>query len=137
MPSRPMKPCSKIGCPELTNNKYCSKHTDQVKDDKAEANKHYDKTIRYSEDNIKYSKFYHSGEWAIVRKQALSRDLYLCRDCYEFEKKITLGDVVDHIVEIKDKWDLRLSMDNLRTRCHKHHNEKTAKVKKERESKDT
>ncbi|MCM3730060.1 HNH endonuclease [Fictibacillus nanhaiensis] len=131
MPVKPLKPCNKMGCPELTNEKYCSKHTEQVKVDKAEANKLYD---LYARDE-KSAKFYKSKEWIKLRTVAFQRDNGLCQDCLE-EKKIKPGDVVDHIIEIKDNWDLRLDISNLKTLCHRHHNEKTAKVKKERENKE-
>ena len=60
---------------------------------------------------------YRSSRWLKIRKIALARDSYLCREC----KKP--GNTVDHIVPIKhggNPWDLG----NLQTMCAKCHDRK-------------
>jgi len=73
----------------------------------------------------KAAAFYNSPEWERVRYLALTRDFGLCQDCLD-EKKITPADVVDHVKPLKLFWHLRLSLDNLRSLCSKHHAIKTA-----------
>ena len=48
----------------------------------------------------------------------------LCQDCLDIG--ITeVARVVDHVIELKDNWDLRLDDDNLRPLCQTCHNRKT------------
>jgi 5-methylcytosine-specific restriction enzyme A len=125
MPSKPLRPCNKIGCSSLTRERYCEEHKHKEQQSKAERHRYYDKHIR----DKKAREFYHSKEWERVRQAALMRDNYLCQDCLE-EKRITPADVVDHIKPVRQFWNLRLSLSNLRSLCHAHHNKKTAEDKK-------
>jgi 5-methylcytosine-specific restriction enzyme A len=125
MPSRPKKPCSVPGCPNLTQGRYCEQHKHKEQQDKAERHRYYDEHIR----DRKAREFYHSKEWQRVRQAALMRDNYLCQDCLE-EKRITPADVVDHIKPVRWFWHLRLELSNTRSLCHAHHNKKTAEDKK-------
>ena len=54
----------------------------------------------------------------------------ICKWCEE-EGRVTPGQIVDHIVEIKDGGQT-LSFDNLQTLCLPHHNQKTAWAKMKR-----
>ena len=75
-------------------------------------------------------KFYNSKAWESVRQQALKRDNYECQDCKRLglvkmndeDKHKTLD--VDHVKEIYTHPELALEIDNLRTLCIVHHNEK-------------
>lgn len=75
-------------------------------------------------------KFYNSREWVKLRQQALRRDNYECQECKRLglvklndeDKHKTLD--VDHIKEIYTHPELALELDNLRTLCIKHHNDK-------------
>jgi 5-methylcytosine-specific restriction enzyme A len=109
----------------LTQGRYCVHHRKKEQQDRAERQRYYDEHIR----DQKAREFYKSKEWQRVRQAALMRDNYLCQDCLK-EKRITPADVVDHIVPIKVDWSLRLSLSNLRSLCHAHHNKKTAEDKK-------
>lgn len=42
------------------------------------------------------------------------------------------AEVVDHIIEIEDNWDLRYVRSNYQSLCKPCHNRKTAKARKER-----
>jgi len=114
MPSKPLRPCSQVGCNELTTKGYCDQHR------KVTA-RNYDS---YQRDK-KSTSFYNSREWRSVRNQALIRDHNLCQDCLQ-DKLLTPAEVVDHIKPIKQFWQLRLDLNNLRSLCHSHHNSKTA-----------
>ena len=64
----------------------------------------------------------------------LLRDGFLCQNCQR-NGVIKTGDVVDHIVELKDDMSKAFDMDNLETLCHKCHNYKTYITKQKREHK--
>ncbi|MGQ7276626.1 HNH endonuclease [Brevibacillus thermoruber] len=121
------KVCNKSGCSVLVDvgQIYCDKHKRQAKLNKHARDKQYDLHKR----DKKAAAFYKSKEWLAIREQALVRDNYLCQDCLE-EKRFKKADVVDHIKPIKWFWELRLVLSNLRSLCHRHHNQKTAKDKK-------
>lgn len=125
MPNRPLKPCNKIGCTNLTRERYCRVHIDQEYRDMKERYRYYDEHIR----DQKSREFYHSKEWQRIRQVALTRDHYLCQHCLR-ENRITPADVVDHIVPVRVDWSKRLSLDNLQSLCHACHNKKTAEDKR-------
>ncbi|ASJ57558.1 HNH endonuclease [Brevibacillus formosus] len=125
MPVKPKRPCNKAGCTKLTEDRYCEEHQHLQQQNRNRQQRNYDKHRR----NKQSSDFYHSKEWEAVRNAALQRDYGLCQDCMQ-EQRITQADVVDHIQPISLYWDLRLSLDNLRSLCHSHHNKKTAEDKR-------
>lgn len=80
-------------------------------------------------------KFYTSYTWKKLRKQVIARDNYECQQCKREgkvfidhggmnksgkRKKITL--IVHHKIELKDRPDLALDMNNLETVCVNCHN---------------
>lgn len=127
MPQRPLKPCKKPGCTNLTRNKegYCDVHLaeyiEQQKKLKAERDKRYDKQVRKTRDK-KYWEFYKSNEWERVKTQAYIRDKGLCQWCWQ-KGIIRTADVVHHIVPIKEDWSKRFDLNNLVSLCHECHNE--------------
>lgn len=95
------------------------------KNKQSERHKLYDKHIRDKD----ASSFYSSSAWQKVREQALIRDKGLCQLCLK-KKKITLADMVDHIIPIKVMWEYRLDLDNLQSLCNHCHSIKTNEDKK-------
>lgn len=124
MAFKPKRPCSKMGCRNITADRYCDQHALLADQQRKERHRHYD---RYQRDQ-QAAKFYNSIEWKRVRQQALIKDHGLCQDCLE-EQRITTADVVDHIKPLRLFWHLRLTLSNLRSLCHMHHNRKTAEDK--------
>jgi len=116
MNSKPLRPCNKPGCPNLTRNGYCEQH----KTAKADNNRYYDKYNR----NKKHDQFYHSSSWIKCRDYIKIRDNGLCKHCLN-EKRITVGVLVDHIVPLSIDWSKRLDEDNLQLLCQSCHNAKT------------
>jgi 5-methylcytosine-specific restriction enzyme A len=127
MPSRPKKPCSVPGCPNLTQGRYCEqhKHLAEQRQRTRRNDKEYDKHKR----NQQARAFYHSKEWERLRQAALARDHYLCQHCLQ-HNRITRAVIVDHIVPLLVAWDRRLDMDNLQSLCQSCHNRKTTKDKR-------
>jgi len=118
---RPMKPCSKYGCPNLTQSTYCNEHSNEQSNN----NRYYDKYHR-SEPS---KRFYHSTAWKKAREIIKIRDNGLCQQCLK-DKRITIGTIVDHIIPIKQDWNKRLDEDNLQLLCQSCHNKKTGNENK-------
>ncbi len=116
MNSKPLRPCNKPGCPNLTREGYCEQH----KTTKADNNRYYDKYNR----NKKHDRFYHSSSWIKCRDYIKIRDNGLCQHCLN-EKRITVGVLVDHIVPLTADWAKRLDENNLQLLCQSCHNKKT------------
>ncbi|WP_438800582.1 HNH endonuclease [Bacillus cereus] len=57
------------------------------------------------------------------------RDKGLCLHCKN-NRKITVADMVDHIIPIKVDPSLKLKLENLQSLCNPCHNRKTAEDKK-------
>lgn len=129
MASKPKKPCCKVGCRNLTTERYCSNHQHIAEQENKDRYKYYD---QYQRDK-KTAKFYNSAEWKSLKQQALIRDKGLCQDCLD-KQKITIATEVDHIIPIKERWDLRLVLGNLRSLCHRCHMRKTARDRKKYQS---
>jgi 5-methylcytosine-specific restriction enzyme A len=127
MPGRPLKPCNKIGCTNLTRDRYCEqhKHLAERRERSRKNDKEYDKHKRNQQAKV----FYHSREWERLRQAALARDHYLCQHCLR-DNRITRAVIVDHIVPISVDWSKRLSLDNTQSLCHPCHNRKTAEDKR-------
>ncbi|KHO62681.1 HNH endonuclease [Thermoanaerobacter sp. YS13] len=126
MPQRPLRPCRKAGCANLTRDKtgYCEVHKqeylDYLKRLKAERDRRYDEQVRKTRDR-QYYEFYKSDEWERVKTQALIRDKGLCQLCLK-KGIIKTADVVHHIVPLKEDWSKRFDLDNLVSLCHECHN---------------
>jgi 5-methylcytosine-specific restriction enzyme A len=117
MGNKPKKPCSHPRCPALTLDRYCDRHKDQLVEDKAEVNAHYDRFVRDKNSTA----FYKSKVWRETRAHVLRRDNHLCQHCYQ-DKRIRAADMVHHIEELKDAWDKRLLISNLISLCNSCHN---------------
>lgn len=120
MPNKPLKMCNRPGCNALTRSRYCDKHTAVSQEEAAARNRHYDEHVRQQRDR-KYTEFYHSKAWNIIRAMALTRDNGLCVHCHMLNK-ITLADTVHHKIAIKQGWSKRLDLDNLISLCYPCHN---------------
>ncbi|WP_019534226.1 HNH endonuclease [Paenibacillus ginsengihumi] len=116
MPSKPMRPCNKPGCRNLTAERYCAEHVYLAEQQRKERHKRYDEQQR----DKQAAAFYKSLPWRRVREQALMRDAGLCQACL-FEQRITPADMVHHKVPVKVNWDLRLRLDNLVSLCDRCH----------------
>jgi 5-methylcytosine-specific restriction enzyme A len=101
---------------------------DQCVGKQANTNRHrlYDKYRRDKD----AAKFYSSKAWQLVREQALTRDIGLCQHCLKSER-ITLAEMVDHIIPVKVAWEYRLTIENLQSLCNACHRKKTEADKRE------
>lgn len=113
---RPLKPCSKCGCRNLTTSRYCDEHRNEWQSQE----RYYDRHQR----NKKSDTFYHSAAWKKARNVIKVRDNGLCQECLR-DKRITIGTIVDHIIPLKQDWHKRLDESNLQLLCQSCHNKKT------------
>lgn len=127
MPRKSMRKCSELHCPNLTNDTYCAKHSKDREDRDRQSDREY-KRLRQDK---KEQSFYSSSEWIRLRDYKKQCNP-LCQHCLA-QGKLTPVEVIDHVIEIKDNFSLRLSFDNLESLCNRCHAIKTAKVRRERE----
>lgn len=77
-----------------------------------------EKKLNYDE---KFSSFYNSAEWKILRNQKFYDADGLCEICKK-KKIIKQGREVHHIIPIETDWNKRLDYDNLILLCPDCHN---------------
>ncbi|WP_405131887.1 HNH endonuclease signature motif containing protein [Paenibacillus sp. FSL H8-0317] len=111
MNKRPLKPCHRIGCTELTRGRFCGAHSQDARS--------YDRN-RQSSSQRGYDR-----EWRKARADYLVRNP-ICVECAS-DGKVTGATVVDH--EIPHKGDRAIFWDTTRWRalCKTHHDSKTAR----------
>ena len=129
MNQRYLRPCRRIGCNNLTREKYCEEHIYIETEKKVDRNKYYDRNIR----DRKTTDFYNSDDWIKKREYVLS--IFNGIDLYDYyvNKEITIANTVHHIVEIKEDWDKRLDDDNLFPTSESNHNTIHNLYKKDKE----
>ncbi|MCG7217370.1 HNH endonuclease [Paenibacillus mucilaginosus] len=110
MSKKPKRPCGYPLCPELTESSYCQAHQQQTV-------RQYDRQVR----DPKFVAFYKSSAWLSTRQAALIRDNHLCQHCLQ-QQRLTPADMVHHIQEVREAWELRLVADNLISLCDACHN---------------
>lgn len=110
----PKKICSFSDCHRVIpgNEKYCEEHKKAYEEVKALKNRRYDTKVRHDRDK-QYTMFYHSKEWEALRAYVLATYKGLDLFAYFIENTITPASTGHHIVEIKDDWSLRLTIDNI------------------------
>jgi 5-methylcytosine-specific restriction endonuclease McrA len=119
--------CPYLGCKEVIdiNKQYCDKHQPLYEAKKAESirqrNIKYDKTVRLVRDK-QYHDFYLSNEWEQLKVFINRKYKGLCLYSYLIDKQIVQADIIHHIVEIKEDWELRLSIANLIPLSNRVHN---------------
>ena len=80
MPTKPKRPCSYPGCPNLTNGQYCADHT-------TIARRQYDKYERAADVNRKYGR-----AWKRIRDRHISQHP-LCEECIKVGKMTPAAEV--------------------------------------------
>ncbi len=111
---RSLRPCRYTTCTELTRDAsgYCTDHEYIAQENHMKYKK--------SRTDKKEQSFYCSGNWIKLRTVVLGRDHGLCQHCLA-EGKVTLVDVIHHIIPIKRDWSKRLDINNLICLCNSCH----------------
>ena len=123
MPQKKLHVCNKMGCNNLTRNRFCEKHQYIEAEEKKAINRKYNR----NRTDDKEQAFYKSTGWKIVRKKALARDNYLCQDCLKMGYTVP-AQTVHHIIPIKEQWTLRLIVENMVSLCESCHQQRHRKL---------
>ncbi len=115
MPTKPPRPCSHPGCPELvTDGSRCTAHRKQEQSRETK--------VRMQSSRVKEDKaFYDSMLWRRVRESILRKEPW-CRECRR-EGRRALADMVDHVTPIR-MGGARVSESNLQPMCTTCHSRK-------------
>ncbi|TES51699.1 HNH endonuclease [Halalkalibacterium halodurans] len=106
MPKKPQKPCGHLGCPSLTDNRYCKEHGRIYEKERGSAvERGYDS--RWRKARVRFLKVHP-----------------LCVKCKE-EDKLVKATVVDHIVPHRGDKKLFWDESNWQALCKKCHDRKT------------
>ncbi|QDU33764.1 HNH endonuclease [Poriferisphaera corsica] len=120
--------CNNPGCgARLQVRGWCDRHTKQGEQQATQRHKEYDDNRR----NKEAADFYHSKEWREVRVKALRRDNHLCKQC-EKAGKLTPATIVHHVLEARERPDLRTHLPNLESVCAACHNRLHGREKRSR-----
>jgi 5-methylcytosine-specific restriction enzyme A len=112
MPTKPKRPCSYPGCPELTAEQYCTMHQRQV-------------TSEYDRRRGSAASRGYDQRWREARQRYLMQHP-LCSEC-ERKGKVTAVSVVDHIKPHKGDMTLFWNESNWQALCKPCHDSKTAR----------
>ncbi len=105
------------------NKKYCRECEKKVEQEKREKVRRYDKEVRNNDSNKKYTDFYNSKAWRSLSEVIRRKYNGLCVMCLLEKNEVVDSDVIHHIEELKERWDLRLVEENLIALCHSCHND--------------
>ncbi len=111
MPTKPKRPCSYAGCPELTHNRYCDKH-------KKDVDNSYNKYQRDTMTKKRYGRC-----WKRIRDRYIKANP-LCEECKK-AGRLTPAEEVHHILPLSKGGDH--SDSNLMSLCTSCHSSITAK----------
>lgn len=117
------------------NQMYCNECESKIQQEKTQHNKHYDKNVRNSNSNKKYTEFYHCKEWETTRDYINTKYNGICLYSYLVLHEVVYVGTVHHIEELKDNWDRRLDVNNLIPLCLEIHNMIHAEYNKSEASK--
>ncbi len=121
MPSRSLRPCKKMGCPELTRDEsgYCDKHRYIYEDQQKKRWNTMEKDRKSARERG------YDTRWDKARKGYLIKHP-LCVECVK-EGRYTPATVVDHIKPHRGNKQLFWDRDNWQSLCKQHHDKKTAR----------
>lgn len=105
MPRKPKRPCSHLGCPNLTEDRYCDEH----------------KTMH--SDRPSASKRGYGSKWQRISKIYLRRNP-MCVKCMH-NGRFNPATVVDHIIPHRNRPELMWDESNFQALCKSCHDKKT------------
>jgi 5-methylcytosine-specific restriction protein A len=117
MPARALRPCTHPGCSTLVpGGGRCPEHQQAA-------------TRAHDERRGSAASRGYDAVWRRLREHFLRRHpLCECEDCAGGDLRVTLAEVVDHVIPVAERPDLRLDPSNLRAmskRCHDAHTART------------
>lgn len=98
--------------------RYCDEH--MIDEDRKQTDKTYYWKRKRDDARREQLRFYKGKAWRSLRKVALDRDMNLCQYC-KLNGRVTIADMVDHIVPREIDESLELDIDNLASSCNSCH----------------
>lgn len=125
MPNNPLRPCRKLGCPNLTRDTsgYCDKHRYIYE----EQQKQWKDNKEYEQKRKSSNQRGYNGRWRKARETYLKHHP-LCVECLK-EGRYVPSTVVDHIKPHRGNQKLFWDTNNWQPLCKHHHDMKTASGK--------
>lgn len=113
MAQKPLRPCRRPGCGELTREGWCPLHKLERPPDR-----------RTGTARVSWRRWYSLKLWTDdLRPAQLLREPF-CRECARYGVRTPASDV-DHIQDHKGDWALFTDRENLQSLCHACHSRKT------------
>ncbi len=116
------KLCPKCNKVIPIDDKYCPKCLEIVQAQRNANRKQSNRVYKANRSDTEEQKFYWSKEWKRVKATVKARDLGVCSLCRAKENRFVNANVVHHITELKEDWNLRLNPNNLICLCNSCHN---------------
>ena len=120
MPPKPKRECAKPGCRELSSDRFCDNHGDEIGRQVRERKRVHDK-LRGTAHSRGYT-----CRWAKARGSYIKSHPF-CVRCKDGKGLSVMADVVDHIVPHKGNMKLFWDRDNWQSLCKRCHDSKTAR----------
>ncbi len=121
MALKPLRPCRKPGCPELTRDGWCPKHKPPPAKRKESEDWHWMYNLPIWTDDL--------------RPTQLLKEPF-CDECAAVGLRVR-ATVVDHDIPHRGEWVLFTDRSNLRSKCKHHHDAKTMRELNEKLRKTT
>ncbi|MDA8212174.1 MAG: HNH endonuclease [Clostridia bacterium] len=112
MPQKPLRPCNKPGCPNLTQSRYCEQHAKQ-------------EARRYEQERGTAHERGYGSRWRRYREHYL-RQHPLCAECLKVDKVVPATEV-DHKISHKGDHKLFWDPNNHQSLCKSCHSRKTVR----------
>lgn len=112
MPSAMKTPCRHPGCGAPCRGGYCDQHQ-------------RDRRMSDGRRGTPAQRGYDAA-WRKVAELRRELDAYLCQRCLNLHQRLTRANLVDHIIPVHARPDLRLDLENTQVLCPTCHQRKTA-----------
>lgn len=110
-----LKLCSYRGCSKVINQdtRFCEYHQAKYMIKQKERYKDYQRRRLEDYNEVRAQGFYQSNDWSGLKEAVKASFFHIDIFEYYLTGKIVEGETVHHIIEVKEDWNSRFSIDNL------------------------